>query len=101
MRIKAFYSILKKTNASNAKGYLCHCNSDFFTDSNAVLVLLHLCLYIVFCFVQATSHDLHGAGREGEGEKAREKIGGRGNAAAGHMGEVHHPHQTPGKTAAP
>lgn len=67
------------------------CND--FPVSNTVLVLY---VFAHVFLIQATSYDLHGAGREGEGEKTREKTGGRGNTAAGHMGEIHHPHQTPG-----
>lgn len=55
--------------------------------------------YSIYCtfLLQATSHDLHGAGRQREGEEAREKTGGWGDTATGDLGEVHHPHQAPGK----
>lgn len=54
---------------------------------------------VLFPLFQASSNDIHGEGGEREAEKTREKTWRWGNFAAGHMGEVHHPHQTPGETA--
>lgn len=64
----------------------CVCVCGWFVDP-----CFHASVFVCVCVcgAQAAPYDVPRAGGEGEGEEEGEEAGGRGDHAAGHLGQIH------------